>query len=171
MINTNIATKYCKEDISLIENYDKAMNDPTQIYECHHKLGLKMSRQELIKSGLYYGVCASDLIFLTNLEHTQLHAKNRYEGWNKKISEAGKTKTGSNNNFFGHKHTDAVKKRLSELHKGTIQSEETCRKKSESMKGKPGPNKGKKFGKRSAETKKKMSEAMKKAWEKRKTNR
>lgn len=29
--------KYCKDDPSLIENYDEAINS-TEIYDCHHRL-------------------------------------------------------------------------------------------------------------------------------------
>ena len=37
MISNN-ASKYCCEDISLIENYDKAIEDKTQYWHCHHRL-------------------------------------------------------------------------------------------------------------------------------------
>lgn len=34
--------KYCCEDISLIENYEKAVNDKTQTWCCHHKLEIEL---------------------------------------------------------------------------------------------------------------------------------
>ena len=37
MISENQVKKYCREDISLIENYDKAINDKTQTWDCHHR--------------------------------------------------------------------------------------------------------------------------------------
>ena len=37
MINENKAKRFCREDISLIENYDKAINDATGVWHCHHR--------------------------------------------------------------------------------------------------------------------------------------
>ena len=37
MINEKRAKSYCKDDISLIENYDKAIADNTQVWHCHHR--------------------------------------------------------------------------------------------------------------------------------------
>lgn len=39
MINTVGVKRYCCDYISLIENYNKAIEDNTQIWDCHHKLG------------------------------------------------------------------------------------------------------------------------------------
>lgn len=36
MINEKLAKIYCKEDISKIKNYDLAIADTTQIWDCHH---------------------------------------------------------------------------------------------------------------------------------------
>ena len=54
MINKKNAYAFCKDDICLIENYDKAINDLTQIWHCHHKLGVKYSKKYLKINGLYY---------------------------------------------------------------------------------------------------------------------
>lgn len=77
MINEFNLRKYCCEDISLIENYNEAVNDTTQIWDCHHRkeIELNKNRQELIDMGLYYNRPASELIFLTHSEHTSLHTK------------------------------------------------------------------------------------------------
>ena len=37
----NTKKYYCCEDISLIENYDKAINDLTEKYDCHHRLEIQ----------------------------------------------------------------------------------------------------------------------------------
>ena len=37
MICFEYAKNYCSEDISLIENYDKAVNDKEQTWHCHHR--------------------------------------------------------------------------------------------------------------------------------------
>ena len=37
MINFEWAKKFCKDDISLIENFDKAISDSNQTWDCHHR--------------------------------------------------------------------------------------------------------------------------------------
>ena len=100
------AKSYCKEDISLVENYDKAIADKSQVWDCHHRdeirtlpSGMKVyrSKQELIEDGRYYNCPANELIFLTVSEHQILHKTNR-TGWThseetkKKMSKAKKGK-------------------------------------------------------------------------------
>lgn len=67
--------QFCNSDISLIENYDKAINSDIW-YVCHHKLGIELdkSSKELIKLDLYYNRPPEELIFLTRQEHTQIHS-------------------------------------------------------------------------------------------------
>lgn len=72
MIGKNVDT-YCSEDLKLIENYDKAVSDPYQIWEMHHRLEDSYTRKELIKAGLYYNRPANELIFLTRDDHNKLH--------------------------------------------------------------------------------------------------
>jgi len=88
MICLNTIQKYCCDDISLIENYDKAINDENQTWHCHHKLEteLNISRKELIDIGRYYNVPASELIFLTAYEHNYIH-KNKNNGYYKILSK------------------------------------------------------------------------------------
>ena len=77
MINKYTAKSFCCEDISLIENYDNAIADTTQTWECHHRgevlLCGRFSRDDLKKFCLYYSRPASELIFLTPTAHRQLH--------------------------------------------------------------------------------------------------
>ena len=79
MISYRNLKTFCCEDISLIENYETAINDNTQIYCCHHRLEIKNEKQiskiELIKKDLYYNRPAKELIFLTRSEHSKLHFK------------------------------------------------------------------------------------------------
>ncbi len=72
---------YCKDDISLIENYDKAINS-NETYDCHHKLEieLNMSPNELKEKDLYFQRPASELIFLTKSEHISLHRRGKSYG-------------------------------------------------------------------------------------------
>lgn len=62
MINEKQAKKYCREEISAIENYEQAVNDKSQTWDLHHKLEIQgpftNSRELLIKCGLYYNVPA-----------------------------------------------------------------------------------------------------------------
>ena len=66
---------FCIEDLSLIENYDKAINDSTQIWDCHHRLeiDLNLSREQMKERGLYYDRPANELIFLTHEDHQRMH--------------------------------------------------------------------------------------------------
>lgn len=121
MINIRHVKEYCSEDISLIENYDKAVSDTTQMWHCHHRLETdeNKSAQQLIKEGRYFGVMANELIFLTSTEHNSLHRKDK-PGWNKgkhlspehrqKISEANK----------GKHHSEAARQKISEAKKEKI---------------------------------------------------
>lgn len=76
---SNGAYNYCKDDVSLIENYHLAINDKTQMWECHHRLeiDLNVSPQYLKEHDLYLNRPASELIFLTKAEHMSLHHKGR----------------------------------------------------------------------------------------------
>ena len=154
MINEIQATKYCKNDISLIENYDKAVADKTQIWHCHHRRETIFSRKDLIEIGEYYNRPACELIFLTSLDHNRLH------------------KSGENNPMFGKPsvlkgkhHSAETRKKMSESKKGENNplfgkhhSAEALNKMSDSKKGENNPL----FGKHhSAETRKMMSEANK----------
>lgn len=162
MIRENLVKEYCCEDVSLIENYQKAIEDDTQTWHCHHRLevcdengkerSLQKSRDELIAENLYYNRPASELIFLTKSEHRSLHMKHMsIYGYNhKKVTGHGTMK--------GKHLTEEAKKKLSEAHKGKAPwnkgipiSEETRKKISETHKGKH----------HTEETKRKMSESHK----------
>lgn len=84
MINEVNAKLYCSEDISLIENYDKAIEDTTQVWECHHRLEIQgdkyTSPAELKELGMYWGVEAKYLVFMPTFEHNKLHNKFRHPG-------------------------------------------------------------------------------------------
>ena len=79
MINIKNAKQYCKDNISLIENYDKAISDNTQIWHLHHRLELTLdneyalSKQDLVRHGMYYKRPYFELIFMTAAEHRALH--------------------------------------------------------------------------------------------------
>ena len=90
MINEGYAKKYCCEDLSLIENYESAINDTTQTWDCHHRRESIYSSKDLIEIGEYWKRPAAELIFLTHSEHQQLHKKGvpKSEATKKAIGEA-----------------------------------------------------------------------------------
>lgn len=154
MICDRTVKLYCKDDISRIENYDKAMSDTTQIWHCHHRLELTLdgefahSPDELIRLDMYYNRPYFELIFLTHAEHMKLHhiGTKHSEETKQKISTAK------------HNMSDETKRKISEALKGRTLSEETKRKISEARKGK----KNHLYGKhRSEETRRKISESCK----------
>ena len=128
MIDTYRAKRFCKEDISKIENYDKAISDDTQTWHCHHRTEIwwNCSKKDLIANECYYNRKACELIFLTPAEHKSLHSKGKIvsEETKQKMSKAQKGKPRSK---------VSIKKR-SETVKGRHLSEETRRKISEAMK-------------------------------------
>ena len=116
MISFRSAKRFCNEDISRIENYDKAISDSNQTWHCHHRRENIYSRKDLIKRGEYYHIPASDLIFLTSSEHTSLHFKGKQYR-------------------LGVHHTEETKQKMSIANKGKRLSEETKQKMSIARKG------------------------------------
>ena len=91
MINEEYAKKYCCEDLSLIENYDKAIADTTQTWICHHILGEQYDSKYLIDNNLYENRPACEFRFFTLAEHNSLHFKGVTRG---PMSEAHKKAIG-----------------------------------------------------------------------------
>ena len=106
MINEKSAKAYCCDDFSLIENYELAVNDTTQTWDCHHRRESIYSAKDLIEIGEYWKRPAAELIFLTHSEHRRLHAKGvpLSEEHKKAIGEARK----------GVPLSDATKKAISD---------------------------------------------------------
>ena len=127
MINEKYAKSFCCEDISLIENYDNAIADTTQTWECHHRRGTIYSGKDLKEIGEYYNRPASELIFLTPTAHRRLHFKGvpRSEATKKAISDAMKCVPLSEDH----------KKAVSEALKGVPLSEDHKKAISGAMKG------------------------------------
>lgn len=110
MINKNKTKRYCKDDISKIENYDKAVADETQTWDCHHRLELTLdgefanTRKDLKRLKMYYKRPYFELIFLTRAEHNRIHGKGQSEESKTKWLEANK----------GRKLNEEHKKKISE---------------------------------------------------------
>ena len=92
MISEKYTKLFCKEDPSLIENYEEAIKDKNETWHIHHKneIILNKSRQELIDLNLYYNRPASELIFLKKVEHLTLHHQFNRIWKGKKFSEEHK---------------------------------------------------------------------------------
>ena len=121
MINKRI-NQLCKE-YWLIENYEKAVNDDTQMYECHHRIEISedglhtiYSAKELYEAGLVWNRQPEELIFLTKSDHQKLHG-NTIE-FKEKISETHKGKC----------HSEETKKKIADARKGKHLSDETKKK-------------------------------------------
>ena len=130
MISEIQAKKFCKEDISKIENYDKAISDTTQIWHCHHRTEIwwNCSKKELIENECYYNRKACELIFLSPAEHIRLHKKDK-----KRKPFSKKSRRKMSKSHIGKVPWNKDKK--------NIYSENTRIKISESLKGHP-PTKG-----------------------------
>ena len=128
--------RVCKDDPSLIENYDKAINDDTQMWVLHHRLELTLdgeyahSREELIRLGMYYHRPYYELIFLTKSDHQKLHVHDKYK---KTLSKS----------LQGHEVSNETRKKISDAHIGKKLSNEHKEKLSNAHKGKTPWNKGK----------------------------
>ena len=159
MINEKAVSKYCRDDLSKIDNYEKAIADTTQTWVIHHRLELTLDGEPALTSkqlkmhDMYYNRPYYELIFLTDAEHRKLHTKGRpspmkghtlSEEHRRKISEAMKGRT----------LTEETRRKISEANKNM--SDETRRKISEAMKGENHPFYGKHH---TDDTRKKMSEA------------
>lgn len=159
MINESRAKKYCYEELSLIENYEQAVNDQTQTWDLHHRNETVMNcgPKQLVAKGAYYDRPARELVFLTHAEHTRLHKKGeRNHNFGRPLSE--ETRSRISEALKGKPMSEETRHRISEAKKGKPKSEEHRRMLSEAMKGKTPWNKGKPL---SEEARRRLSEAMK----------
>lgn len=133
MISKRTPKLYCCEDISLIENYNEAINSD-EPYDCHHKneIILNKTANELIELGLYYNRPANELIFLSCSEHHRLHQTGKH------LEESAKIKISRNSpKFWEGKHLyEETRKKISYSLSGKPMKEETKNKLSVIYKGK-----------------------------------
>lgn len=107
---TDSIEKYCK-DYTKIENYELAVADKTQTWDCHYRLEFmpfskkQCSHSYLIEQGMYFGVTADELIFLKRKDHLSLHQTDN------KHALGNKSKT-------GQKCSDITKRKIADSAKG-----------------------------------------------------
>ena len=122
---------YCKEEPDLIENFEKAKSDNFKGWICHHRMETHrrngklratcISRQDLIDWDLYYHRPASELIFLTNSDHTKLHnTTGKHMPWNKGLKgvQTAWNKGQNISGMTGKHFTDSHKNKTSLSHRG-----------------------------------------------------
>ena len=113
MINELNALKYCKDDISKIENYELAKADDFKGWCIHHRdeykvlpSGIEVFRTqvELKENGRYYHCPANELIFMTLSEHQAYHMKHITKARRVKLSEGNRRR----------QYTEDTRKKMSE---------------------------------------------------------
>lgn len=122
MIHEQNSNAFCVEDISKIENYEQAINDKTQTWDCHHRAEIlpcgRFSAEVLKKFGLYYHRPADELIFLIRSDHIRLHntGKTLSEESRAKLSGTRKAKIASGEIVVDTSacHTEEANKKISE---------------------------------------------------------
>lgn len=178
MVSIKYLKQYCK-DYTSIPNYQEALNDTENLWECHHLLEEFYTKSELKELGKYFNVPANELVLCrTRKEHRAYPHKGdsvmglKHHGLKfseetlklisenskkRRLSEESKRKIGDANR--GRKRPDLAE--IAKTRKGIPLSEETRKKISQALTGK-------KRGAPSEETKRKIGESQKgrKAWNK-----
>lgn len=140
MIQKKNVKRYCKEEPSKIENYDKAIADTDQMWHLHHRRETIYTRKGLIEIGEYYHRPAAELIFLTKAEHTRIHSKGKRWSLGRRWSDEHreklskrlighnvsqetrdkirKTKTGASNGCEGRILSNSTRQKIGAAHIG-----------------------------------------------------
>ena len=117
MINEKYAKSFCCEELSLIENYDIAVADTTQTWDCHHRGEIlpcgRFSVDDLKKFGLYFNRPAAELIFLTPSAHLQLHMKGVPKPYLKGVPKSEAHKKAISDSLKGHSVSEECRAKLS----------------------------------------------------------
>lgn len=123
MISKVNASKYCCEDISLIENYEEAVSSK-ELYHCHHRLEIQGDKcyfaKELKQLNLYYGRPANELIFLSASAHKDLHfdySEKCYKAVLNKYKKKGISFSDFDNFMFYFIYGDNAKEKAINAHK------------------------------------------------------
>lgn len=76
-------SRYCKDGIEKVENYDKAVSDTNNLWVLHHRDEIRIlpsgmvairTSNDLMDIGRYWHCPANELIFMLEKEHMAMHA-------------------------------------------------------------------------------------------------
>lgn len=123
MITKDEALRNICENYELVENYKEALSDDKHEWVMHHRNGVAVKTDELIRLGLYFKRPAGEFIFLTRAEHNKLHNKFRLQY---EFSHA----------FEGKKFTEDHRNKISNALKGRVFTQEWKNKISKAKKDK-----------------------------------
>lgn len=170
MIAYRKARWFCKDDISLIENYEKAIDSP-EMWDVHHRDEIRIlpsgmvalrSKKELIENGRYFKCPANELIFLSHSEHARLHAQYKNNPERKKGYHFTRKHP-----CIGRPLSDEHKAKLRAAHLGKVSPRKGTHLSDEQKAKLSAANIGKKH---TEEQKRKISEANKIRWAKYRAN-
>lgn len=125
MVSKRMAEKYCKEDISLIENYDIAVADTQNKWVIHHRDEVKIlpsgirvnrSREYLKEIGLLFDCPANELIFMLQKDHAKLHFTGHTYTNGRILSAEQRLKCsrpGEQNGMYGKHHSEESRNKIS----------------------------------------------------------
>lgn len=118
---SKVVKNYCNTDIRFIENYEKAIKDKSQTWDCHHKLEITLNcgMKELMEKNLYLNRPATELIFLPHSEHIALHNTQRVGS--KRTQEQKNLMSESRKQYYKtHEVSEEIRKKQSEANKQII---------------------------------------------------
>ena len=107
----------------LIENYQEAVDDTTQLWVIHHRREVQdgfciWKREELVKIGQYYHLEPNELIFMKKSEHVTLHNNAIDPKTKKPCCYRDVDRTGEKNPMYGKHLSEETKRKLSDALKG-----------------------------------------------------
>ena len=113
----------------LIENYQEAVNDYTELWVIHHRREVQdgfciWRAEELVRIGQYYNLEPNELIFMKKSEHSALHNKAIDPKTKKPCCYRDVDRTGEKNPMYGKHLSDDTKQKLSNALKGRKMNEQ-----------------------------------------------
>ena len=106
MITNSKVKLFCRDDISLIENYNEAVADTENVWVCHHRLELTLdgefanSKADLIRYGMYFKRPYFELIFMKKSDHFSMHRNRKAMSYETHL-KSSRNQMGVNNSMHG----------------------------------------------------------------------
>ena len=107
----------------LIENYQEAVNDSTELWVVHHRREVQdgfciWKAEELVNIGQYYHREPDELIFMKLSDHISMHNKAIDPKTKKPCCYRDVDRTGEKNPMYGKHLSEETKRKLSDVLKG-----------------------------------------------------